>query len=500
MSVKRTALTLTLILVLLCSGVAGLLFVDLVSAQFSQTITINADGSVEGTDKIQRDRDVYTFTGDIGTDEGSYGIIVQKDNIVIDGAGFLLKGAGPFGYFDIISGDKPSISGIYLEQRKNVTITNLQITGFNSGFSGVCTNIKILGNNITNNVAGIWFTPWSSYITISGNNITDNGSYGMFFEKCSNSIFSENNISGSYSGIQIHYYSYNNTISGNNVTKNRTTGIEFRDSWDNIVFGNDAADNYHGIGIMGSSKNTVSGNNIINNIKYGVWLGDTSNNIFSGNNMANNDAGIWIDGASNNKFYNNNFINNTIHVYDLGIYAPLMMTSPSVNIWNDNENGNYWSDYLTKHPNATEIGDSGIGDTPYVIDANNVDNYPLMVPVDFTEPSILVLSPENKTYDENSIPLNFTVNEDVTQITYKLDGEENVAISGNTTLSGLPNGNHSLTVYAKDEAGNTGASETVFFSVNVPETFPIVPIVVASAVSVVIISIGLLVYFRKRKH
>jgi hypothetical protein len=40
--------------------------------------------------------------------------------------------------------------------------------------------------------------------------------------------------------------------------------------------------------------------------------------------------------------------------------------------------GNYWSDYLTKYPNASEVGNTGIGDTPYIIDANNVDNFPLM--------------------------------------------------------------------------------------------------------------------------
>jgi hypothetical protein len=58
-----------------------------------------------------------------------------------------------------------------------------------------------------------------------------------------------------------------------------------------------------------------------------------------------------------------------------------------------------------------------------------------------------VTSPENRTYDTSSIPLNFTVNAAVSQITYCLDGVENITISGNTTLAGLANGNHNLTVY-----------------------------------------------------
>ena len=57
-------------------------------------IYIRADGTVYGTDKIQRDGDVYTFTDDIGTDEWSYGIIVERDNIVIDGVGYTLQGNG----------------------------------------------------------------------------------------------------------------------------------------------------------------------------------------------------------------------------------------------------------------------------------------------------------------------------------------------------------------------------------------------------------------------
>jgi hypothetical protein len=42
--------------------------------------------------------------------------------------------------------------------------------------------------------------------------------------------------------------------------------------------------------------------------------------------------------------------------------------------------GNYWSDYLTMYANATEIDSSGVWNTPYVIDANNTDHYPLVKP------------------------------------------------------------------------------------------------------------------------
>jgi N-acetylneuraminic acid mutarotase len=113
-------------------------------------------------------------------------------------------------------------------------------------------------------------------------------------------------------------------------------------------------------------------------------------------------------------------------------------------------------------------------------------------------PEIAVISPENKTYATGSVSLAFTLNKPVQWTGYSLDNQDNVTISGNTTISGLSNGSHNVTVYARDEFENTGASETINFTVDVP--FPLAPVAIASAALVAIISVGLLVYFRKRKH
>ena len=117
-------------------------------------------------------------------------------------------------------------------------------------------------------------------------------------------------------------------------------------------------------------------------------------------------------------------------------------------------------------------------------------------------PIVSVLSLVNKTYDLSDVPLDFTVNQPVSQIAYNLDGKENITISGNTTLTGLSNGEHNITVYARDETGNTGASETIIFNVakpEPPEPFPTTMLIAPSA-SVAIVGAGLLVYFKKRKH
>jgi len=120
--------------------------------------------------------------------------------------------------------------------------------------------------------------------------------------------------------------------------------------------------------------------------------------------------------------------------------------------------------------------------------------------VDTTPPSISLFSIENKTYDKPDISLNFTVDEPASQITYSLDGQENVTISGNTTLTEIPYGQHNVTVYAIDEVGNTGVSETIFFSIpEPPKPFPtILALATASIITIAMLAVFLCI--RKHKH
>jgi hypothetical protein len=120
--------------------------------------------------------------------------------------------------------------------------------------------------------------------------------------------------------------------------------------------------------------------------------------------------------------------------------------------------------------------------------------------IDFTPPHILILSPEPKVYNIFDVPLVFTVNETASQISYSLDGQENITAAGNLTLTRLSNGVHNVTVYAADEAGNMGASEAVTFTVAVPEPFPTELVIAASVATVAVVGVGLLVYYKKRKR
>jgi len=90
-------------------------------------------------------------------------------------------------------------------------------------------------------------------------------------------------------------------------------------------------------------------------------------------------------------------------------------------------------------------------------------DYMIRAVVSVAGPQIFVLSPENKTYATGSIPLTFTVDRSTSWIGYDLDMNVNVTITGNTTLTGLLDGSHSVMVYANDTSGEMRASNTVSF-------------------------------------
>jgi len=119
---------------------------------------------------------------------------------------------------------------------------------------------------------------------------------------------------------------------------------------------------------------------------------------------------------------------------------------------------------------------------------------------DGNPPIISNLSLENKTYNQNTLPLNFTTDKPVSWIGYSLDEKANSTIVGNTTLTALSNGAHNLTIYANDTLGNMAASRTIYFSVEVPTQEPSSATLVGASASVAVMGIGLIVWFKKRNR
>lgn len=79
-------------------------------------------------------------------------------------------------------------------------------------------------------------------------------------------------------------------------------------------------------------------------------------------------------------------------------------------------------------------------------------------------PRIQITSPDNGTYTNVSIA--YTANRGIQWAGYSLDNQANVTLKSNTEFSSLAQGEHSLTIFANDSAGNMGSSNTVLFSID----------------------------------
>ncbi|MGD0978461.1 MAG: NosD domain-containing protein [Candidatus Bathyarchaeia archaeon] len=343
-------------------------------------IYINADGSITPSTFpiLTFDNVTYWFTGNILNES----IIVQRNNVVLEGLDHTLQGDG-------------TGNGIYLSGMVNVTIRDFIVEDFDNGiwFSG-SSGSTILADVITSDNHGIRLDSLSNNNLVSGNSVTNN-TVGILVESSSNNNVSGNTVTNDQAGIQIEDSSYS-TVSANNVVSNSNRGILLLSSSNTAVFGNTLTGNYYGVDLESSSGNIVSGNSIVDN-SFGLTLSHSNGNtVFEnnitqsyiglgfysssgdtvfGNTITINDRGVFIQSSSNNVVYHNNFVN-ILQVMEEDNRGAWDRSYPS--------GGNYWSDYtgvdVESGPNQDQSGSDGIGDTAYVIDNNNTDHYPLMMP------------------------------------------------------------------------------------------------------------------------
>ena len=226
-----------IMLTLLLVGMLTLTF-EIETVKASATIYIRADGSVfPSTANItSTDNVTYTFTDD------NYAFIrIEKDNIIVDGKGYILQGLG-------------AGTGIHLSGgRSNVTIKNIKIKAFENGIalSGGSNN-NILENNMTNNNIGISFLI-SSDNTVSGNSIAN-------------------------SGIALVFWSSNNVLHHNNFIDN-IGAIEYFNStnvWDNgYPSGGNYWSNYDGVDLYSGSYQNETGSDGIGDAPYLIDANNT---------------------------------------------------------------------------------------------------------------------------------------------------------------------------------------------------------------------------------
>ncbi|MBW9221063.1 right-handed parallel beta-helix repeat-containing protein [Methanothermococcus sp. SCGC AD-155-M21] len=310
--------------------------------------------------------------------------------------------------------------GIYLYDSKNNSIADNNIS--NNGDDGIhlldSRNNNIISNNISNNGDdGISIVRLKNN-NIIDNNISNNGDDGINLWYSSSNTIKDNTFIDDgilIGGDRLEYWTHtieNNTINGKplcyfknkvggNVSENAgqvilvncsdmivenlkisniSMGIDIAYS-SNIAVKNNVLSNNRddGIRLWSSSNSSIIGNNISNNKRDGIYLSSSSNNSIIDNNISNNgDDGIYLIYSSNNRIYLNNF-NNSQNARSY---------NSRNNTWNSPEEiiyiyngtqytnylGNYWDNY-----NGNDTDGDGIGDTPYQIDGNNIDHYPLIL-------------------------------------------------------------------------------------------------------------------------
>jgi len=251
------------------------------------------------------------------------------------------------------------------------------------------------------------------------------------------SIFGYNAINISDCRIISNYYegiyflsSRNSTVNSNKISSNGFEGVYLQFSNKTTISNNIISGNTDGVGLVSSNNTKISNNTITFHSlpgTSGIYLDyyDTPytslNNTVDGNTISNNNLGVSTSLSNNNRFHHNNFINNT-HQVDPG---------DAVNSWNTTAEGNYWSDY-----HGQDVDGNGIGDTPYIIDETNQDNFPLMHPL---IPPIDVAPPiTSDDYDglwhteDFSINLKaFDLDKGVKETYYKINGGEEKSVSAN---------------------------------------------------------------------
>ncbi len=523
------------------------------SQDSSESVYILSDGNIysstNATVPIQQDGDVYTFTDNLFV----YTFVVQRGGITIDGAGFAIEGEGDIGIelgsindvtiknvqlngmfqygiyimessYNTITGNtiKNNSNGIVFYNSTQNTITNNIITDNDVGLDLRLTTENVFRNNNmdnTHNIA-IYGTELPHFINDmdDSNTISDDKKvYYLIGEEdliinpdtfpdvgflalvsCTNITVQNIELSNNGQGI-ILAVTTGSTIVQNSITGNYY-GIMLFAASSNIVMGNSITNNDRGIQLsMFSTDNSISTNNITDNIG-GMFLYNSTQNTISGNTITNNDKyGIGFSASAYNLIRGNYFIDNNIQVYDASTDDSTV--TASVNTWYVSypAGGNYWSDYtgidVKTGIDQDENGNDGIGDTPHVINDNAKDKYPRML--EGSSLVVYITSPENTTYNVNSVTLTYTVSETDSVIGYSLDGQANIIISGSTTLSDLTEGSHKLTVFAKDTEGNE-SFYTVYFTISEEaETLPITWI--AAIVVVAVVGVALLYFLKIKK-
>ncbi len=242
-------------------------------------------------------------------------------------------------------------------------------------------NNDIVDNRASNNSQGISLSDSSMNNEFRGNNITKTDSqFGFYF--ADNTTY-DNNIDRTnlVNNISIRWYTHENGISldglnismynitnvaqimlydchqvnlTNSTGSNGNHGILLFSSGNNKIKYNDLSDNNLGIGLESSNWNNISNNTCHGNTQDGIHLASSENNTITGNLLMKNE-GIGIIMADSGT--RNNIAHHNIVIRSNSSDEVLGHDGGGGNVWDDvMSEGNFWSDYLRQHYNASHDG------------------------------------------------------------------------------------------------------------------------------------------------
>ena len=367
---------------------------------FSENLIVNNTYGVSFSSLIHYSNHVFRHNKFDGND---YSIVDQSDRPHDIDTSNTVNSKPIYYWFDQQDKTVPSDAGfVALKNCRGITVQGLELDNNGHGVL-LChtTDSKIVGNILTENAEGITLRE-SSNNEISENTINGSRDNGIHLSRSNNNIITKNNIqSTGKNGVHLDYDCTGNTIAHNEIADAKENGIYLSSSPNSVITGNKLTQNkLCGICLKyDSDGNIISGNHFTKN-GLGLLV-ETVGSTITENTMINNDGwAIRLNGSQgNNLIHHNNFIENNVeegfqvsmpavwsfYALNPDNDAPRARQGPTLgvanpNVWDDGEKGNYWSDYALRYSNASEMGNTGVGDTAYFINENNIDRYPLMAP------------------------------------------------------------------------------------------------------------------------
>jgi len=300
-------------------------------------------------------------------------------------------------------------------------------------------------------------------------------------------------------GIHLGVVIFNAAVTANNASNNGHGGIYVVGSGGNMSFkANDVFSNsLFGIYVIGIDDVTVDANRVssngmggiafdwcnrclvtannVSNHQTGILLGDSTDSSITANNVAGNGLGISLERSVGILVHHNSILGNTVQASD---------DRGPENVWDDGypSGGNWWSDYagvdICSGPNQDICPDpDGIGDTPYVIDSESRDRFPLMAPyVDRSPPTVSIILPtEGKAFSYTPVLVSGIASEagysGLRRVEIRVNGGTWADATGTdswTRDADLAHGWNLIEARAWDNAGNPSSIDSVNVTYNLP--------------------------------